>query len=316
MDNEPKVFVIICTYNSSATLEESINSVLNQSYKNIRLIIVNDGSTDNTDKVIEGLASKNEFDIHTIKKENSGLGDSRNKAIEFCRDQGAKYIAFCDADDTWTPNKLEMQMQVFFENPEADIVVTDMIAYDKSNQTDADITDLKYVHLQDIFETLCLTNFPFQPVTSVIRIELFEKIAIFTTDKSGQDFYPFLRFAFEGCRFYRVALRLYRERQLEGSLQRSPKSAFLGGRARTRAVRRVINELSDSPLMTNEKMSLLKIAHDRYCSWMLSGARKALPFKEQYALSVQNFPMFNDKRVALREAAKSVVYPLFQKSLR
>jgi len=309
MQDTPLVYVILSTYNSANTLYESIMSVLEQSYTNIKLVIVDDGSTDSTPSI---LTKVSEVDprVHIIKKTNSGLGDSRNKAIEYSIHLGAEFLAFCDADDVWTPNKLLLQMQLFSERPDADIVVTDMMTYE-AEIGEENKNKWRYTYLDNIFETLCLRNFTFQPVTAVVRSKLFHDIAKFETDKSGQDFYPFLRFAIEGHHFYKVEQPLYRERALEGSLQRSPRSAFLGGRARIRAVNRVYKEIADSSLMTEKNIYLLHSAQDRYCSWMLSGARKVMPYHEQFFLTMKQMSQFNNKKMALREMMKAILYPMY-----
>lgn len=105
-----KVSIILPVYNSEKYIEETIKSVLNQTYTNWELIIVDDCSKDNSLKIVEQLKTE-QFRI--IKnKENSGVALSRNKAIE--KAQG-KYIAFIDSDDLWEKEKLEKQLKFMEE---------------------------------------------------------------------------------------------------------------------------------------------------------------------------------------------------------
>lgn len=93
--NEPVVSIIIPIYNTSEYLERCINSVIAQTYKNIEIILVNDGSTDDSGKICEEYAVKDSR-INVIHKENGGLSDARNAGIDIA---SGEYIAFVDSDD-------------------------------------------------------------------------------------------------------------------------------------------------------------------------------------------------------------------------
>lgn len=112
MKNE-MVTIITPTYNSSKYIEETIVSVLNQTYTNWEMLITDDCSTDNTIQIVESY-TKNENRIKLFKLEkNSGAGIARNYSIK--KAQG-RYIAFCDSDDQWKKNKLEFQLKFIKEN--------------------------------------------------------------------------------------------------------------------------------------------------------------------------------------------------------
>lgn len=104
--NKPLVTVIIPTYNRAKTIERSINSVLSQSYSNLELIVVDDGSSDNTKSVVENIDDSR---VRYIWQNNSGACAARNNGINNARGEN---IAFNDSDDTWKPNKLEKQLEV------------------------------------------------------------------------------------------------------------------------------------------------------------------------------------------------------------
>ena len=100
------VSIIMPSYNTGAFIKKTIQSVVNQSYKNWELIIVDDCSTDNTDEAV--LPFLNDRRIRYIKnKKNSGAAVSRNRAL---REAKGKWIAFLDSDDLWVPEKLEKQI--------------------------------------------------------------------------------------------------------------------------------------------------------------------------------------------------------------
>ena len=102
------VSVIVPTYNRANLVSETIKSILNQTYKNFELIIVDDGSTDNTEEIIRKFSDSR---IEYIKTDNwGGPAKPRNTGIKKAR---GEYIAFCDDDDMWLPEKLERQIKVF-----------------------------------------------------------------------------------------------------------------------------------------------------------------------------------------------------------
>ena len=109
------VSVIIPTYNREKTILRAINSVLDQTYKEIELIIVDDGSIDNTRKIVESLNCQK---IKYIYQKNGGAAKARNTGIIAA---SGEYISFQDSDDYWYPEKLEKQLAEL-EDKNADIV--------------------------------------------------------------------------------------------------------------------------------------------------------------------------------------------------
>lgn len=112
---EPLVSVIIPTYNREALITLAVQSVLNQTYRQIEIIVVDDGSTDNTREVLR------EYDgeIKYIYQERSERSKARNEG--FMRSRG-DYIAFLDSDDLWLPTKVEQQVWVLNEHPDVGLV--------------------------------------------------------------------------------------------------------------------------------------------------------------------------------------------------
>jgi glycosyltransferase involved in cell wall biosynthesis len=111
----PKVSIIIPTYNRANLLSRAIKSVLDQTFQDFELIIVDDGSTDNTKEVIERFQKKDSR-IKYIFQENSG-GPSRPNNVGIKNSNG-KYIAILESDDEWLPEKLRLQIEILekYEN--------------------------------------------------------------------------------------------------------------------------------------------------------------------------------------------------------
>lgn len=109
-DFHPSVAVIIPTYNRAHVIGRALRSVLNQTYGNLEVVVVDDGSTDNTRKVVESFADPRVCYLRT--EVNRGATAARNFGIKYST---AEFIAFQDSDDEWLCEKLEKQMAVFAE---------------------------------------------------------------------------------------------------------------------------------------------------------------------------------------------------------
>ncbi len=115
----PKVSIIIPTYNSSLFIKRTIESVIDQTFKDWELLIADDCSTDETFKIVEEIAKENnKIKIFKTPKNSGGPALSKNIAME--KAQG-EYIAFLDHDDEWLPEKLEKQIEYFKENKDKKI---------------------------------------------------------------------------------------------------------------------------------------------------------------------------------------------------
>ena len=114
------VSVIIPTYNRGWVLQEAIDSVLAQDFKDFELIVVDDGSTDNTGKMLDSY----DQDLIVIRQTNRGVSAARNRGIA---EAAGRLIAFLDSDDLWLPGKISRQVDFFNSNPDAVINQTEEI---------------------------------------------------------------------------------------------------------------------------------------------------------------------------------------------
>ena len=97
-------------YNAENTINRAILSVITQTYENFELIIINDGSTDESESIVRSQASKDKRIVFYSWKKNQGVSFARNKAHDLSTGQ---FLAFLDADDTWPNNKLETYLDYF-----------------------------------------------------------------------------------------------------------------------------------------------------------------------------------------------------------
>jgi glycosyltransferase involved in cell wall biosynthesis len=114
----PRVSINLCCYNSEKYLRETLNSIVNQTYKDWQLVVINDGSSDSTESIIYEYIKQGHPIIYRYQ-ENKGLGHSRNEALKYSQ---GEYIAFIDHDDIWLMDKLQKQVSILENNPEAGFI--------------------------------------------------------------------------------------------------------------------------------------------------------------------------------------------------
>ena len=193
-NKKPLVSVIMPVYNGEKFVGEAIESVVNQTYKNWEIIIVDDGSTDNSKKIIDQYLTDSR--IHYIKhSKNQGIPSARNTGIK--ASQG-DFIAFLDQDDIWFPKKLEKQIAIFkCRTHDCGMVFSDKIMLrdegfikvrKKSRRIPKNINRLP---LRKVTEALFLYNF-ISIITVMIRRECLETVGLLDESiKGGADDYEF-----------------------------------------------------------------------------------------------------------------------------
>lgn len=115
LNKKPLVSVIVPVYNGEAFIREAINNILSQKYPSLEIIIINDGSTDKSEEIINTL----DIDMRYFRQENSGPSAARNKGI---KDATGEYIAFLDVDDLWPENNLNLLVDILNNNPDLLVV--------------------------------------------------------------------------------------------------------------------------------------------------------------------------------------------------
>ena len=129
----PKLSIIVPVYNVEKYLDKCLDSILNSTYKDFELIVINDGTKDNSEQIITKYLENEEYKdkIIYISKENSGLSDTRNLGMSKAT---GDYIAFVDSDDYIEPNMYETMMNKALEK-DFDIVASDVrLVYENSDK--------------------------------------------------------------------------------------------------------------------------------------------------------------------------------------
>ena len=187
-DKTPLVSVTICCYNSERYIVQTIQSVLDQTFTDFELIIVNDGSTDRTEEIVLGFADPR---IRYEYQENRGLAATRNRTLELAR---GKYVAFLDHDDLWMPDKLALQISLMGTREDVAVVYGNAATID----ADGNIISERYNDFRiadgNVFTDLLIYDF-INWQTVVMRRSVLEDLGGFRPYDIVEDYDVLLRSA-------------------------------------------------------------------------------------------------------------------------
>ena len=197
-----KVSIIIPCYNQGKYVSDAINSALKQTYNDIEIVVFNDGSTDNSSEIIKSFADKYNNILFFDEKENKGVINARNMAIEAAN---GEYILPLDADDTIEPTYIEKAVKILKENPNVGIVYCDAKMFGNKN---------KYWNL----ESFDKSNFLYCnciPVTALFRKTDFLKVGMYKDcmQFGCEDYDLWLSFVEQGFDIYKIDEILFNYRQ-------------------------------------------------------------------------------------------------------
>ena len=189
---QPLVSVIMPAYNSAQTIGTAINSVLMQDYLNWEIIIIDDGSTDDT---LNEIRKFKDARIKVFSQDNQGPSVSRNYGIKIAN---GEYIAFLDADDFWEKDKLNLQLQMLCNSEERmGLVHSNYYEFDhKRSYLPKPFRYTKMLNLEgNVYESLVIHNFV-ATLTVIVKREVFDNIGYFDTSlKAPEDWDLWIRIA-------------------------------------------------------------------------------------------------------------------------
>lgn len=202
----PKVSVILPVYNAEKYLEQAIDSILNQTFQDLEIIICDDGSTDKTSNIIASKIPTGKV-VFLQNDQNCGIVDALNKCLGYA---GGKYFARQDADDFSDPSRLKIQVNFLDSFPEFGVYGTKILLID-SHGFPMDV--LRYPvrpTINDMMERCCVAH-----PTVMMRREVYEKIGGYDTDfnmNCCEDYDYWLRAMDAGFKFFNSELCLYTKR--------------------------------------------------------------------------------------------------------
>ncbi len=198
-----KISVVIPTYNRAKVVGEAIESVLAQTYKDFELVVLDDGSTDETRNRVQPYLVDSR--VRYFYQENAGVSAARNAGVKIA---SGEFVSFLDSDDLWKPNMLESVVMFIERHPGMQAIFTDLEAYRGGKfipstircteifsklLADASYPDSFVIDKRDMFLIL-LQEVPVKPTSFIILREAFERVGGFdTTYVSGEDWEFYLR---------------------------------------------------------------------------------------------------------------------------
>ena len=215
------VSVVIATYNMGRYLPEAVGSVLAQSYVNVEVCIVDDGSTDDTPTVVRNW--QHDPRVHAHRQENGGQARARNRGVALT---SGNLVAFLDADDVWLPNKLAQQVPLFAGRPQVGVVYSDYERMDgEGRPLPGGSTPM---HRGRVSGALLIQNFvPF--ATAVVRRGCLEQYGAFDeTLQMGDDYDLWLRLSAH-CEFDFIQQSTVRYRVWSGQMSKNYRKRYESG---------------------------------------------------------------------------------------
>lgn len=184
-----KISVVIPMYNSEKTIVATLDSVFHQTYLPTEIIIVNDGSLDNSLNIVKDYISKHiEILVVLIDKENGGVSSARNAGMKVAK---GDWIALLDSDDEWLPNKLQRQKEVLEQNPQIDF-----LGCNRNGEFFKNVMFKKLNLLSQIKPKDLMFKFLFVVPTVIFKRIIIDKIGFFDETQ---------RYAEEGNYFIRIS---------------------------------------------------------------------------------------------------------------
>jgi len=266
------VSIIVPTYNRSHLITDTIKSVIDQSYTNWELIIVDDGSTDDTGKKVEEFKDKRiqfHFTVHS-----GVLGKVRNIGINYAR---GNYVAFLDSDDLWLPNKLERQMSFLVKNPEASFIFGDGEQFGSHAVSTPEMENLFVgnVYVSQLIEE----RFVISPTTFLFKREVLKTTGLLNEQLSGSDNDFFFRMAWNFIGIF-CGEKLVRLRKHDNNISLEREMIFSEEQIQ------VIEKFYTEKMLTQKQFNL--IASKQYYKLGLLNLQRGNP-----KASITNFLNFN-----------------------
>ena len=220
--NVPAVSVILPAYNCEKYIAKAIDSVLHQTFTDFELIIINDGSTDQTEKVVKSFSDPRI--LYQPNNTNKGLVFTLNKGIDIAK---GRYIARMDGDDIAHRERFEKQLNYLYKKTDVDVLATVVTLIDENdNFSGTWRNDERNIDEKDIRQQLPKDNCIAHP-TVMGKTEIFKKYKYNHKQSQSEDYDLWLRIVSDGIIIHKLAEPLLRHRILADSFTRANKKKSL-----------------------------------------------------------------------------------------
>jgi len=277
----PRVTVVTAALNASEYIAETIQSVLQQTYRDFEYVVIDDGSSDDTVEVVSRFGPR----VTLVQQRNSGVGGARNRGFEIA---AGEYVAVVDADDVWAPDKLEQQVCSMDASPQAGVCYTDC----SSMGADGSVLEESMIVTHPPLDCLALMT-SFSPIVTssvMYRRELLEARPYRLDLALAEDFYVHLK-ALWRSRGYALFIDepLVRYRKWDGSTLRKA-GGWERGKMGLKSVEAFIEDMSHedplSPRMIRDGIAFQHFLWAWYC--IESGERLGFALHELQRAAFQD----------------------------
>lgn len=293
--------VIIPVYNGERFIGNAIKSVISQTLQPNEIIVVNDGSTDDSFRILNELQTRHK-QIKVVDQENKGVSYARNKAVELC---SSDILVFIDTDDCWHPQKLEIQLEKLQQH-DLDMICTNVIQISDSDSTlpkydliyDSDKINTKVFSLEEIIYEPHLTTSSVMVKNSVFNYVNGFDVNFRTAE--DQAFYVDVAIKFKvGC----VDAALTYKRYVEDSLSS-------GFDSYTDSIKVLERFIEMNPVLSSKKTSIMRKAKARIYREFTADLlwnNEVLSSLKPLVLSVKEFPTFESLKLFLKFIKLSIL---------
>jgi len=265
---DPLISVVITCFNIRDYVADALRSVLAQSYPRMEIIIVDDGSTDDSRNVLAEFFSDER--VRYVAKENGGPSSARNRGITLAH---GEFIAFLDGDDLWESEKLSRQMVALYDNQAAGMVFCDFSTFDSTGSMAVRKNASLFLHLQSVkYEYLISRSNFIYPSTVIVRRTAFDRCGVFDETLRGpEDYDMWLRIAREfdviGLQESLVNIRQHSSnlsKNIAGMISNEraaidKQRCFLSKRAYNRRIAKLFLLNADRSIHANDKLQALRL---------------------------------------------------------
>lgn len=223
--SRPLVSVVIPTYNHAEFVGSAVQSALDQKYPKMEVIVVDDGSTDNTREVLKPYLGDRR--VSYLSQENRGPSSARNRGIA---ESKGEYLNFLDADDYFHPSKVAKQVEVLQSDPSVDLVYCDVALVDRNGRTmgEYSVGASRKILEGDIFDSLMLGGY-YPPHVVLLRRTVLEQVGVFDEElKGAEDWDLWLRASAEGFRAHYIDEKLAYYRRYPGTISQHELTMQVG----------------------------------------------------------------------------------------
>jgi len=270
--NSPLVSVVIPAHNAGVFIHKTLNAVIAQTYRNLEVLVVDDGSTDDTSRIVESFV-KRDHRIILVQQQQSGVAEARNVGIE--RSSG-EFIAPLDADDVWHPRNIEKQVLCFLDgDPLVGLIYGWSAVIDEDDIFTGDFIASNIEG--NVFQTLLARNFLGNASASLIRRTCFDKVGLYDC--------KFFRGNAQGCEDWDMYLRIAQQYEFRVVPE------FLIG------YRRVKNSMSHNYERMEKSHSILMSDIDSVCARIPDIFFRLSKINYYIYFSYENYNSMNYKQV-------------------